>query len=71
MNQTRPEILAQCVAPGAVKLATSAWLSSIALAWDGAEKNREPAPFCELGPFYKPRRAIPACLFRLLEWCIA
>lgn len=53
MNQTRREILEKCVALGAVKLATSASLSSIARAWDGAEKKREPTPFCELGPFYK------------------
>ena len=53
MNQTRREILEKCVALGAVRLATSASLSSIARAWDGAEKNREPTPFCELGPFYK------------------
>ncbi len=52
MNQTRREILEKCVALGAVTLATSASLSSIARAWDAAEK-KQPTPFCELGPFYK------------------
>jgi hypothetical protein len=63
MNQTRREILEKCVALGAVKLATSASLSSIALSWDGAEKNRETTPFCELGPFYK-RGAPQASMMR-------
>src|SRR5260370_39760335 len=52
MRQPRREILEKCVALGAVTLATSASLSSIASAWDAAEKKR-PTPFCELGPFYK------------------
>jgi len=53
MNWTRRELLEKCVVTGAVTVATSASLSSIALAWDGADKSRPPTPFCELGPFYK------------------
>ena len=53
IQTTRREILEKCIALGAVTLATSASLSSIARAWDAAEKKRQPTPFCELGPFYK------------------
>ena len=53
MKQTRRELLEQCVTMGALTLATSTSLSSIASAWDEAERKRNPTPFCELGPFYK------------------
>ena len=53
MKYTRRDLLERCVAMGAVTLATHASLSSIAHAWDAAEKKRTPTPFCELGPFYK------------------
>jgi protocatechuate 3,4-dioxygenase beta subunit len=63
MKQTRREILEKCVALGAVTLATSASLSSLARAWDAAEKKRKPTPSCELGPFYK-RGAPPVSTMR-------
>lgn len=53
MKYTRRDLLERCVAMGAVTLATQGSLSSIAHAWDAAEKKRPPTPFCELGPFYK------------------
>jgi protocatechuate 3,4-dioxygenase beta subunit len=53
MTYTRRELLEKCVAMGAVTLATTASLSSIARAWDAADNKRTPTPFCELGPFYK------------------
>jgi len=53
MTYTRRELLERCAVFGAVTLATSIPLSSLAFAWDGAEKKRTPTPFCELGPFYK------------------
>ena len=53
MSYTRRELLEKCVAAGAVTLATSTSLSSIAHAWDSAETRRNPTPWCELGPFYK------------------
>jgi protocatechuate 3,4-dioxygenase beta subunit len=53
VKQTRRELLERCVAMGAMTLATSTSLSFVALAWDGAERKRNPTPLCELGPFYK------------------
>jgi len=53
MYTTRREMLEKCIALGAVTLVTSASLSSVALAWDDAERKRQPTPFNELGPFYK------------------
>jgi hypothetical protein len=53
VKQIRRELLEQCVAMGAWTLATSTSLSSVAFAWDEAERKRNPTPFCELGPFYK------------------
>jgi len=53
MTFTRRELLERCAAFGAVTLATSIPLSALASAWDDAEKQRTPTPFCELGPFYK------------------
>jgi catechol 1,2-dioxygenase len=53
MSFTRRELLERCAAFGAITLATSIPLSSLAYAWDEAEKKRTPTPFCELGPFYK------------------
>jgi len=52
MKYSRRELLEKCVAMGAVTLATSTSLSSVAAAWDAAAR-RTPTPFCELGPFYK------------------
>jgi protocatechuate 3,4-dioxygenase beta subunit len=53
VKQTRRELLEQCVAMGALTLAMPTSLSSVAVAWDEAERKRNPTPFCELGPFYK------------------
>ncbi len=53
MSFTRRELLERCAALGAITLCTSIPLSSLAYAWDEAEKKRTPTPFCELGPFYK------------------
>jgi protocatechuate 3,4-dioxygenase beta subunit len=53
MNFTRRELLERCAAFGALTLVTSTSLSTVASAWDEAEKKRTPTPFCELGPFYK------------------
>ncbi len=50
---TRRELLEKCVALGAVTLATTASLSTIAHAWDDAANRRTPTPYCDLGPFYK------------------
>ncbi len=53
MNRTRREMLEKCIALGAVTLAASTSLSTIARAWDAAQTKRQPTPFDELGPFYK------------------
>jgi protocatechuate 3,4-dioxygenase beta subunit len=53
MNFTRRELLERCAAFGAITLATSLPLSTVAAAWDDAAKKRQPTPHCELGPFYK------------------
>jgi len=53
MNFTRRELLERCAALGALTLVTQRPLSALAMAWDEAEKKRQPTPFCELGPFYK------------------
>ena len=53
MILSRRELLERCAALGAVTLASSLPVAAIASAWDAAEKNRQPTPFCELGPFYK------------------
>lgn len=52
MSFTRRELLERCAAFGAITLSTSIPLSSLAYAWDEAEKKL-PTPTCELGPFYK------------------
>jgi len=52
MNFTRRELLERCAAFGALTLATTVSLPTLASAWDDAEKKK-PTPFCELGPFYK------------------
>ncbi len=52
MNLTRRELLERCAAFGAVTLASTISLPTLAAAWDQAEKKK-PTPFCELGPFYK------------------
>lgn len=52
MNFTRRELLERCAAFGALTLATTLSLPTLASAWDDAEKKK-PTPFCELGPFYK------------------
>src|SRR5271165_5316618 len=52
MNFTRRELLERCAVFGAVTLATTVSLPTLATAWDDAEKKK-PTPFCELGPFYK------------------
>jgi protocatechuate 3,4-dioxygenase beta subunit len=52
MNFTRRELLERCVLFGAVTVASTVSLPTIAEAWDAAEKKK-PTPWCELGPFYK------------------
>jgi len=52
MNFTRRELLERCAVFGAVTLATTVSLPTLATAWEDAEKKK-PTPFCELGPFYK------------------
>jgi len=52
MNFTRRELLERCVVFGAVTLASTVSLPTLAEAWDVAEKKK-PTPWCELGPFYK------------------
>ena len=52
MNFTRRALLERCAAFGALTLATTVSLPTLASAWDDAEKKK-PTPFCELGPFYK------------------
>jgi|KBSMisStaDraftv2_1062788.scaffolds.fasta_scaffold1020847_1 protocatechuate 3,4-dioxygenase beta subunit len=53
MILSRRELLERCAALGAVTLASSLPVAAIASVWDAAENNRQPTPFCELGPFYK------------------
>jgi len=52
MNFTRRELLERCVVFGAVTVASTVSLPTLAEAWDVAEKKK-PTPWCELGPFYK------------------
>jgi len=52
MNFTRRELLERCVVFGAVTVASTVSLPTLAEAWDAAEKKK-PTPWCELGPFYK------------------
>ena len=52
MNFTRRELLERCVLFGAVTVASTVSLPTLAEAWDVAEKKK-PTPWCELGPFYK------------------
>ena len=52
MNLTRRELLERCAVLGAVTVATTVSLPTLAEAWDAAEAKK-PTPWCELGPFYK------------------
>ena len=52
MNFNRRELLERCAVFGAVTIASTVSLPTLADAWDGAEAKK-PTPWCELGPFYK------------------
>lgn len=52
MTFTRRELLERCTVFGAVTVASTISLPTLAAVWDEAEKKK-PTPFCELGPFYK------------------
>jgi protocatechuate 3,4-dioxygenase beta subunit len=51
---TRRTLLERCAAFGVLSVAIPTTLSSVAEAWDAADKKKlQPTPSCELGPFYK------------------
>jgi protocatechuate 3,4-dioxygenase beta subunit len=54
MNLARRELLSKCMALGVVTTTTYLLPSTLAAAWEQAEKShRQPTPEAELGPFYK------------------